>query len=280
MEEVEMHKRNKIFLLIVLNTFLLSSTCLSAKDSPPQPAQQLTGNNTQIQKLLELHEKVKNHYVDEVSEEKFWNGALKGAMRALDPHSDYLTPKEFDVMKERTKGEFAGIGIEMIQEYGVIKVISPIDDTPAYNAGIKAGDYIIWIDGEPVMGMNIEEAARKLRGQKGAIVKLRIVREGRDPFDVTIKRDIIKVHPVKYRIEGEIGYIRISTFNDKTEGMLREAIVDIKKKLGPKLQGVIMDLRNNPGGVFEQSLACADLFLDSGEIVSVRGRDSQKIQRF
>jgi carboxyl-terminal processing protease len=280
MEEVTMHKRSKISLWIVLNSILLSSTILSAKDAPPQPAHQLAGNDAQIQKLLELHEKAKNHYVDEVAEEKFWEGALKGAMRALDPHSDYLTPKEFDVMKERTKGEFAGIGIEMVQEYGVIKVISPIDDTPAYNAGIKAGDYIIWIDGEPVMGMNIEEAARKLRGQKGTVVKLRIVREGKDPFDVTIKRDTIKVQAVKHRIEGDIGYIRISTFNEKTESMLKDAILEIKKKLKSKLQGVIIDLRNNPGGLLEQSLTCADLFLDSGEIVSVRGRDPQKIQRF
>jgi carboxyl-terminal processing protease len=280
MEEVIMQTRMNISFWVALSTLLLSPTLLSAKDAPPQAAHQLVGNDAQIQKLLELYEKAKNHYVDEVEEEKFWEGALKGAMRALDPHSDYLTPKEFDVMRERTKGEFAGIGIEMIQEYGVIKVISPIDDTPAYNAGIKAGDYIIWIDGEPVMGMNIEEAARKLRGQKGTAVQLRIVREGRDPYDVTIKRDIIKVQAVKHRIEGDIGYIRISTFNEKTEGMLKDAIVDIKKKLKSKLQGVIVDLRNNPGGLLEQSLTCADLFLDSGEIVSVRGRDPQKIQRF
>ncbi len=265
--------------VIILKTLLLIGGCAIAMDSPPKVKKSYDSNHY-IKLLQENWAKVKEAYVEQVDEDKFWVGALKGAMQALDAHSEYLTQEEFDTLKNRTKGEFPGIGIEMVQEYGVVKVISPIDDTPAYEAKIKAGDYIIWIDEQPIMGMSIQEASNKIRGPKGTTVKLRIVREGQEPFDLTVKRDIIKVKPIKYRLEGEIGYIRVSTFNEQTEKMLREAVLDIKKQLGGKLKGFILDLRNNPGGLLDQVLGCADMFLESGEIVSVRGRDPNVMQRF
>ena len=263
----------------ILMSLLLIGSCAQAMDTPPSVKKSYDAEHY-LKLLMENWGRVKEAYVEKIDEDKFFVGALKGAMQALDAHSEYLTEEEFTNLKSRTKGEFPGIGIEMVQEYGVVKVISPIDDTPAFEAGIKAGDYIIWIDEQPIMGMSIEDASNKIRGPKGTSVRLRIVREGQEPFDVTVKRDIIKVKPVKHRVEGEIGYIRISTFNEHTEKMLREAILDIKKQLGKKLKGFILDLRNNPGGLFDQVLTCADLFLESGEIVSVRGRDPNQTQRF
>lgn len=227
----------------------------------------------------EAFEKTKALYVDSISEDKLYEHAVNGMLNSLDPHSAYLNAEEFKAINEQVKGEFGGLGIEVTLEHGVVKVISPIDDTPAYEAGIKAGDYIVWIDDEPVLGMTIQEATDKMRGPKGTNVKLRIAREGQDPFDLTIKRDIIKIRPVKHRAESNIGYIRISAFNDQTEARLKEAVADLHKKATPKLEGLVLDLRNNPGGVLDQAVAVADLFLDSGEIVSVRGRDPQNIER-
>lgn len=245
----------------------LWTPAVAAKDAPPQPKLTLE-NSPQYSTFLEAKEITSNFYVEPVTEEKLYQGAIDGMLNHLDPHSMYLTQTELESLFETTKGEFGGIGIEMTQEYGVVKIISPIDDTPAYNAGLKSGDYIIWINDQPIMGISLHEIFSKLRGQKGTSVKLRIVREGQDPFDVTIVRDIIKIQPVKHRLEGNVGYLRLSTFNDHTEKMLKEAIQDIKQKLKDKLVGFVLDMRNNPGGVFEQALAVTDLFLEEGEIVS------------
>jgi len=235
------------------------------------PIQELPPVDSQL--FDEVINRIQSDFVDEVDNEKLLTGALNGMLTALDPHSGYMDPKEYQELQNQTKGEFGGLGIEVTMEDGLVKVVSPIDDTPAFKAGLQAGDLIIMIDKKPVFGMTINEAVDLMRGEPGKKVLLKIKRAHEDPFDVTLTREIIKVQPVKWRVEGNVGYIRIATFGEKTGPMLKDAILDIKKKLGDKLEGFVLDLRNDPGGLLDAAIEAADHFLTEGEVVSTRGKD-------
>ncbi len=224
----------------------------------------------------EVMERTKEGYVEEVSDQVLIENALNGMLSALDPHSSYLDAESFNYMSEQTKGKFGGLGIEVTMDNGLVKVVSPIDDTPAYKAGIKAGDYITHIDGETVIGLNLNEAVSKLRGKIGTKVKISIRREGEKPFDVTIKRQEIKIQSVKTDIKNDdVLYIRISSFTEENDTAIKKAYAETVKKLGDKLAGIVIDVRNNPGGLLDQAVAVSDLFLNQGEIVSTRSRNEQ-----
>ncbi|MEM7022734.1 MAG: S41 family peptidase, partial [Pseudomonadota bacterium] len=196
-------------------------------------------------------------------------------------HSSYLPPKNFEDMRVQTKGEFGGLGIEVTMEDGLVKVVSPIDDTPAHRAGIQAGDVITHIDSEPVMGLSLAEAVEKMRGPVDTSIALTLRRTGEEePIDVSMARAVITISPVRWNSEVDIGYIRVTAFNEQTEESLREAVEDLEGEIGADMKGVVIDLRNNPGGLLEQAVAVADAFLDQGEIVSTRGRRNDSVQRF
>jgi carboxyl-terminal processing protease len=235
----------------------------------------------QLNLFGEVFERVRSEYVDDVSDNSLVELAINGMLTSLDPHSNYLNTKNFNDMKVQTRGEFGGLGIEVSMESGLVKVVSPIDDTPAARAGLKPGDLITHLDGEPVQGMTLPEAVEKMRGPVSSDIKLTIRREGRDPFDVKLIRATIKIQSVRSHLEGDnIGYIRITTFNEQTDTGLNNAMKNLKQQAGNKLVGVILDLRNNPGGLLDQAVAVSDAFLDKGEIVSTRGRRSEDAQRY
>ncbi|MFP4098556.1 MAG: S41 family peptidase [Alphaproteobacteria bacterium] len=234
----------------------------------------------QLNLFGDVFERVRAEYVEEVEDKQLIENALNGMLSSLDPHSAYLSEQKFDDMRVETKGEFGGLGIEVTMENGLVKVVSPIDDTPAFRAGIQAGDYIIRIDGEAVMGMSLSEAVDLMRGKVGSTIDLSIAREEEDSqIEVTIVRDIIQIKSVRYRTEGNVGYIRVTTFSEKTGPGVEEAIEEISTELGDNLIGYVLDLRNNPGGLLSQAIEVADLFMDKGEIVSQRGRSEEDTER-
>ncbi len=221
-------------------------------------------------------ERIKQEYVEPVTDDKLLAGALNGMLGALDPHSAYLDPKSYDELKIKTKAEYGGLGMEVTMESGLVKIISPIDDTPAQKAQLQAGDLIVAIDKKPITGMTLTQAVELLRGKPGDPVRLHIKREGKDIFEKTLKREIIHVKAVKWHVEENVGYIRIATFNESTLPLLKEAVADIKKKLGEKLEGLILDVRNDPGGLLDVAISVSELFLKKGqEIVSTRGRNKE-----
>src|SRR5712672_2747627 len=235
----------------------------------------------QLNLFGDVFELVRNDYVDEVKDDTLVEGAINGMLTALDPHSNYLNSKNFNDMKVQTRGEFGGLGIEVSMESGLVKVVSPIDDTPAARAGLKPGDLITHLDGDPVQGMTLPEAVEKMRGLIGSEIKLTIRREGKDPFDVKLTRATIKIQSVRSHLEGDtIGYVRVTSFNEQTDVGLNNAMKNLKQQAGNKLSGVILDLRNNPGGLLDQAVAVSDAFLDKGEIVSTRGRRSEDAQGY
>lgn len=234
----------------------------------------------QLNLFGDVFERVRSQYVEPVDDEKLIEMAVNGMLTSLDPHSAYLNEDSFQEMQVNTRGEFGGLGIEVTMENGLVKVVSPIDDTPAFRAGILAGDYIAAIDNEPVMGLALGDAVEKMRGKVGTDITLTIHREGAEaPMDITVTRDVIKIKSVRSRVEGNAGYIRITTFNQNTDTGLRKAFDDIKAELGNKLIGYVLDLRNNPGGLLDQAIAVSDDFLDKGEIVSTRGRHEEDTKR-
>ena len=242
-------------------------------------------NSTETYKQLnlfgEVFERVRAEYVDDVSDDSLVESAINGMLTSLDPHSNYLNTKNFNDMKVQTRGEFGGLGIEVSMENGLVKVVSPIDDTPAARAGLKPGDLITHLDGDPVQGMTLPEAVEKMRGPVSSEIKLTIRREGREPFDVKLIRATIKIQSVRSHLEGDnIAYIRITTFNEQTDVGLNNAMKNLKLQAGGKLLGVVLDLRNDPGGLLDQAVAVADAFLEKGEIVSTRGRRSEDAQRY
>ena len=242
-------------------------------------------NSTETYKQLnlfgEVFERVRAEYVDDVSDDSLVESAINGMLTSLDPHSNYLNTKNFNDMKVQTRGEFGGLGIEVSMENGLVKVVSPIDDTPAARAGLKPGDLITHLDGDPVQGMTLPEAVEKMRGPVSSEIKLTIRREGREPFDVKLIRATIKIQSVRSHLEGDnIAYIRITTFNEQTDVGLNNAMKNLKQQGGGKLLGVVLDLRNDPGGLLDQAVAVADAFLEKGEIVSTRGRRSEDAQRY
>ena len=236
----------------------------------------------QLELFGDVFEKVQSDYVEEEDHADLIEAAINGMLNSLDPHSKYLNPKNLKEMRVQTRGEFGGLGIEVTMEKGFVKVIAPIDDTPAYRAGVKAGDFITHLDGEPILGMSLSEAVDLMRGLINTKIILTIQRPGSDAaFDLTIIRDKIKIGSVKTRLEGtDIAYVRITSFSERTTDDLKKSLSLIQQSQGELLLGLVLDLRNNPGGLLDQAISVADSFLDKGEIVSTRGRRSDSIQRF
>jgi carboxyl-terminal processing protease len=235
----------------------------------------------QLNLFGDVFEIVRGNYAEDVKDETLVEGAINGMLTSLDPHSNFLNAKNFTDMKVQTRGEFGGLGIEVSMESGLVKVVSPIDDTPAANAGLKPGDLITHLDGNPVQGLTLPEAVEKMRGPVNSDITLTVRREGRDPFEVKLTRAIIKIRSVRSHLEGkDIGYIRITSFNEQTDVNLNNAMKNLKQQAGKKLAGLVLDLRNNPGGLLDQAVAVSDAFLDRGEIVSTRGRRSDDAQRY
>jgi len=229
----------------------------------------------------DIFERTRENYVEEVEDKKLIEYALNGMLSSLDPHSGYMNSEEAENMSIQNKGEFGGLGIEVTMESGVVKVVSPIDDTPAARSGVEAGDLIVEIDGEQVMGMTLSDAVDKMRGKVGTEIVLTVIRKGaKEPLKFKIIRDTIKLKSVKSNLyRDSIGYIRITTFNAQTYPGLKTAFQDIKKEAGDKLVGYVLDLRNNPGGLLDQAIAVSDAFLEKGEIVSTRGRNDEDTRR-
>ena len=235
----------------------------------------------QLNLFGDVFERVRSQYVEPVTDETLVENAVQGMLANLDPHSSYLDEDDFADMQVQTRGEFGGLGIEVSMDNGFVKVVSPIDETPAYNAGIQAGDYITHLDGEPVMGLSLSEAVDKMRGKVGEPIIITVVREGaEEPMEIEIIRDVIKIQSVKSRIEqDDIGYVRITVFNQNTGPGLKKAIAKLKKESDDNLLGYVLDLRNNPGGLLDQAIEVSDAFLDKGEIVSTRGRTKRDTKR-
>jgi len=231
----------------------------------------------------DVFERVRADYVERPDDSKLVESAINGMLAGLDPHSSYMDPKSFRDMQVQTRGEFGGLGIEVTMEDGLVKVVAPIDDTPAAKAGVMANDIITHLDDEAVQGLTLNQAVDKMRGPVNTKIKLTIMRKGADkPVDVTIVRDIIRVKSVRWHPEGgDIGYIRITQFNEQTTDGLKQAINDLNAQLGAdKIKGYVVDLRNNPGGLLDQAISVSDTFLEKGEIVSTRGRNPEETQRF
>lgn len=274
-----MRKKTSILTVSLLCFMLVSPLAEAAKQSK---AQTEDADTYELLNLFgEVMERAKVSYVEDVSDKKLIESAINGMLSSLDPHSSFLDDQSFKYMSEQTKGKFGGLGIEVTMENGVVKVVSPIDDTPASKAGLKPGDYITNIDGEAVMGMTLNDAVDKMRGKIGSKVKLTIRRINEKPLEVTLKREEIKIQSVKNSIKADdVVYIRISSFSEDVDTMTAKAIKDAKKKLGDKLKGVVIDVRNNPGGLLDQAVNVSDLFLDKGEIVSTRSRNEEDTVKY
>ena len=237
----------------------------------------------QLNLFGDVFERVRADYVEKPDDSKLIEQAINGMLNGLDPHSSYMDPKNFRDMQVQTKGEFGGLGIEVTMEDGLVKVVTPIDETPAAKAGVMANDVITQLDGEQVQGLTLNQAVEKMRGPVNTKIKLTIMRKGQDkPIEVSITRDVIRVRSVRMRTEGDdIGYIRITQFNEQTSDGLRKAISDITAQIqNDKLKGYVLDLRNNPGGLLDQAISVSDAFLERGEIVSTRGRNAEETQRY
>jgi len=246
----------------------------------PDPEEQLPLDD--LRKFTEVFSRIKAAYVEEVSDRKLLESAIKGMLSDLDPHSTYLAPKDYEELEESTSGEFGGLGIEVGMENGFVKVIAPIDDTPAHKAGVLAGDLIIKLDEKPVKGMSLEEAVKLMRGKPGTVLTLTIMREGESaPIEIDVTRDVIKVTSVKSRmIENGYGYVRITQFQAETGRQFRQALTKLEEEHGGDLDGLIIDVRNNPGGVLQAAVETADALLDEGLIVYTEGRIQSSRLRF
>ena len=278
----------KVLLIVALLTPFVCDAA-TKKPKKEEPIVHLTDEQIyeELKKLALVFETARDKFVEEADERKMLEGAMNGMLAALDPHSSYLSKDDFKEFNDKSQGEFGGLGIQITSDKGAIRVISPIDDTPAARAGIAAGDYITHIDGEQVFDMNLNQAVKKMKGKPGTKVKLTVVHDGGEPKEITLKRAIIKVKSVKFSEKADnaamdddklpkIGYLRISDFGATTAKELKDAIKDLEKK---KVVGYVLDLRNNPGGYLVAAVDVSDAFLDGGEIVSTRGRDKADIER-
>lgn len=250
----------------------------------PSLAQSST-SSAETYRLLNLFgdvfEQVKAKYVEEVDDKQLIEAAINGMLTSLDPHSSYLNMDNFEEMQVDTRGEFGGLGIEVTMEDGFVKVISPIYDTPAEKAGLQPGDFITHIDGTAIRGLTLNDAVEMMRGKVNTDIVLTIIRKGEQaPFDVTLTRAVIKIQSVRAEVKEDIGYIRITKFNEQTFSGLQRAITDMRDQIGPEIKGLVIDLRNNPGGLLDQAISVSDAFLDKGEIVSTRPRDTQNTERY
>jgi carboxyl-terminal processing protease len=279
-------RKNSLFLLGAA-----TGTCLTLLVSGPQGAHLVaaakaaasTDTYAQLNLFGEVFERVRADYVEKPDDSKLVEGAINGMVTALDPHSRYMNDKAWRDMQETTHGEFGGLGIEVMMEDGLVKVVAPMDGTPAAKAGIMSGDLITEIDGDAVQGLSLEQAVNKMKGPIDTKTRLKIMRKGADkPVEVSIVREIIRVRPVTYRTDGgDIGYVRITSFNEQTTDGLRKAIAEISKQIpADKLAGYVVDLRNNPGGLLDQAVSVSGSFMARGEVVSTRGRAAEETQRF
>jgi len=273
------------FILIAL-AGVISGALITTQLTDPLIAQETKRVKSTYENLDlfgDIFERIRSSYVEEIDEEKLIESAISGMLTSLDPHSSYMAPEDFSTMQVQTRGEFGGLGIEVTQENGFIKVVSPIDDTPADNAGIEAGDFITKVDGESTLGKTLDEAVDKMRGPVGSEIIITVVREGVDePFDVSIIRDTIEIKAVKARSEGKTIVLRVSSFTSKTYPNLKESLEKEINAAGgfEYINGVVVDLRNNPGGLLTQAIRVSDAFLESGEIVSTRGRGARDAERY
>ena len=271
------------YLLIGASAFVLGAGTMAYIHQTATAAPPAASANIETYKMLQLFgdvvDEVQRQYVTPVDEKKLIQSAIDGMLTSLDPHSNYLDPEAFQSMRDQTRGEYGGLGIEVTSEDGVVKVISPMDDTPATKAGIKAGDYITAIDGQSVVGDTLNDAVKLMRGKVGQTIVLSIAREGQESRDVTLTREVINVKSVKSHPEGDYGYLRITAFNEKTGQETEAAVRDLLAK-NPKMKGLVLDLRNNPGGLLDQAIEVSDVFLDGGEVVSQRGRDPKDVERY
>ena len=268
----------------------VAGACLTLLVASPQGAHLFAVANaaahsdntySQLNLFGDVFERVRSDYVEKPDDSKLVESAISGMLSGLDPHSSYMDAKSFRDMQVQTRGEFGGLGIEVTMEDGLIKVVSPIDDTPASKAGIMANDIITTLDDEAVQGLTLNQAVEKMRGPVNTKIKLKIIRKGQDnPIDVTLVRDNIRVRSVRARVEADdIAYIRITTFNEQTTEGLKKEVANLQGQIGDKLKGYIIDLRNNPGGLLEEAVTVSDAFLERGEIVSTRGRNAEETQR-
>lgn len=259
---------------------------VSTQIAGPLLAQEAANNSSvyeQLDLFGDIFERIRENYVEEVDEADLIEAAINGMLVSLDPHSSYISASDFEDMQVQTRGEFGGLGIEVTQEDGFVRVITPMDDTPAMEAGVEAGDFITHVDGEALLGLTLEEAVDLMRGPVGSDIIITVVREGADePFDITITRDRIQLTAVRSRLEGNTAILRVSTFSDQTYPNLREGLQELIEEVGglENMNGVVLDLRNNPGGLLSQAIRVSDAFLEQGEIVSTRGREPQDGERY
>jgi carboxyl-terminal processing protease len=273
MLNIKLNKNHSFFIaLLFFSILFVSLDNVSAQNNRQETYKQLN-------LFGDVFQRVQEQYVEEVTDKELIESAISGMLQSLDPHSSYLSPESYKDMQVKTKGTFGGLGIEITMEGSFVKVVSPIDDTPAANAGMQPGDLIIGINGESIKGLTINEAVSRLRGPVKSKITITVVRGEKDPFDVEIIRDVIKIRSVKHEIINNIGYVRLTTFSDTTTSGMEKSINEIKKELGDKFQGLILDLRNNPGGLLNQSISVTDAFLNQGEIVSTQGRKSDDTSR-
>lgn len=264
----------KLFSVVAFSTMLAIAPAVAiAAESDEETFRQL-------ELFGDIFERVRAQYVDEEADKDLIEAAINGMLQSLDPHSSYLNEDNFRDMQVQTRGEFGGLGIEVTMEQGLVRVVSPIDETPAARAGIEAGDFITHLDGESVLGLTLSDAVDKMRGRVGSDIDLTIRREGKDAFDVTVTRDVVRIRSVRSRVEGKAGYIRVTTFNEQTMEGVESSMASLKAELGDDIIGVVLDLRRNPGGLLDQAVKVSDAFLDRGEIVSTRGREVDDSQRF
>jgi len=272
--------------LIAMSIGIVSAVAVTTQIAGPLVAQQ-ANSQTSVYEQLELFgdifERVRQEYVEDVNDQELIESAIDGMLRSLDPHSSFLSAADAADMRIQTRGQFGGLGIEVTQEDGWVKVVSPIDGTPADEAGLKSGDFITHVDGESLLGLTLDEAVDIMRGPVGSEIVITVVREGEpEPFDVTIIRDTIKLTAVRTRTEGDTVVLRVTTFNDQTYTNLEDGLNSAIEELGglENVNGVVLDLRNNPGGLLNQAIRVSDAFLDKGEIVSTRGRNPEDSERF
>ncbi len=265
-----------LIITLIANISMAAASCVTAADKKSLPKEEEADTYEMLNMFGEIMERTKVSYVEEVSDQKLIEAAINGMLSSLDPHSSFLDAKSFQYLNEQTQGKFGGLGLEVTMENGVVKVVSPIDDTPAYRAGLKPGDYIISLDGTTVVGMSLNEAVDKMRGKAGTKIKLTIRRGTQKPFDVTLKREEIKIQSVKSEIKADdVAYIRISSFSEEVDKNIKDSLNKMQKETKNGIKGLVIDVRNNPGGLLDQAVAVSDLFLDKGEIVSTRSRNEE-----
>ncbi len=275
-----MHKKDYAFWSVVIAAGAVGATAVLNVSNLQSAPSQNADIYRKIDLFGEVFERVRQDYVEKPDEGTMIESAINGMLSSLDPHSSYMPPKDYRDMQVQTRGEFGGLGIEVTMENGVIKVVSPIDDTPASKAGLQANDLITHLDNEQIVGLTLQQAVDKMRGPVNTPITLTIVRKGKDePFDVKVTRDVIHINAVKQRAEKDIAYIKVSTFNEQTHTNLVKGMEQLKKDIGPELKGYVIDLRNNPGGLLDQAIAVSDDFLDRGAIVLTKGRDNAETQR-